>query len=227
MKKILTTIFIFLFFVSTASAYTFTKDLYIGSQNTEVKELQKFLNNYSLVTQISPFGAGSLNNETDYFGQLTKTALRKFQDLMEISPSTGYFGPKTRNKVNELISNGNSFDQNELFENKPQIYSISPDQGTAGTEITIKGSGFKDENDIIITFEALDRFEGIKSNKSGTEITFTIESSAQEKFDEQVEDFSDAKVDRILEQMVQLPLAVSVKNEDGSSNFKIFTLEFK
>ncbi len=37
-----------------------------------------------------------MGNETTYFGILTQRALAKFQKVNNITPSVGYFGPKTR-----------------------------------------------------------------------------------------------------------------------------------
>jgi peptidoglycan hydrolase-like protein with peptidoglycan-binding domain len=70
---------------------TFTRDLTIGSQGTDVTALQKFLISLSYL--------GSAYN-TGYFGSLTQRALIKFQAANGISPAVGYFGPKTRAEVN-------------------------------------------------------------------------------------------------------------------------------
>ena len=41
-------------------------------------------------------GAGSLGNETTYFGPATKAAVIKFQLARAITPATGYVGLITR-----------------------------------------------------------------------------------------------------------------------------------
>lgn len=82
-----------------STSFLFTKDLEFGMTHPEVKLLQQYLNtNGFLLTET---GAGSINNETDYFGTLTKEALIKFQIANNISPSIGYFGPITRGVVNK------------------------------------------------------------------------------------------------------------------------------
>ena len=81
-------------------SFTFIRDLTIGSIGNDVKQLQEFLNTHGFV--IAKTGPGSSGNETTIFGKLTKTALIKFQKANNISPAVGYFGPKTRLKINEL-----------------------------------------------------------------------------------------------------------------------------
>ena len=83
---------------STSSGYTFTKDLTVGSTGTDVQMLQKFLNANG--AQVSASGAGSPGSESTYFGNATKAAVAKWQAMKGITPSAGYFGPKTRAMVN-------------------------------------------------------------------------------------------------------------------------------
>ncbi len=79
---------------ATASSYTFTKDLTVGSTGADVKALQQFLNAHGATVATS--GAGSAGMETSTFGPATKAALVKFQSANGITPAAGYFGPKTR-----------------------------------------------------------------------------------------------------------------------------------
>lgn len=73
---------------------TFCRDLTIGSQGSDVHALQAFLNANG--APLAQSGPGSLGEETDYFGSLTKAALAQWQAANSISPASGYFGPKTR-----------------------------------------------------------------------------------------------------------------------------------
>jgi peptidoglycan hydrolase-like protein with peptidoglycan-binding domain len=66
----------------------------------EVKELQKFLNSKGFIVSLD--GVGSVGNETDYFGEKTRSALIKFQQAHAITPAVGYFGPVTRAKISDL-----------------------------------------------------------------------------------------------------------------------------
>ncbi|MEK7212102.1 MAG: peptidoglycan-binding domain-containing protein, partial [Patescibacteria group bacterium] len=78
-------------------AYSFTRDLTVGSKGDDVKALQQMLNSKGYTVAAS--GAGAAGNETTYFGALTKAALVKYQAAMGVSPTSGYFGPITRAKI--------------------------------------------------------------------------------------------------------------------------------
>ena len=80
-------------------------DLEMGQQNAGVMALQKFLNNQSFVVSI--IGAGSVGKESNFFGDKTKQALIKFQKKYNITPTAGYFGPKTKAVVKKLLSPSN------------------------------------------------------------------------------------------------------------------------
>lgn len=83
---------------SNITSYQFGKDLELGDENLDVKELQKYLNQAGFV--VAKTGAGSSGNETTYFGPATQATLIKFQLAKNISPAAGYFGPKTRSIMN-------------------------------------------------------------------------------------------------------------------------------
>jgi len=76
-----------------ANTYNFTSDLTVGSTGSAVTALQTFL-----------IGQGDLvlATPTQYFGPMTQKALGKFQAAHGITPSVGYFGPKTRAFVNSM-----------------------------------------------------------------------------------------------------------------------------
>lgn len=73
------------------------RDLEIGMEGEDVKQLQILLNSLGYNLTIS--GPGSSGNETTIFGNLTKNALSKYQLNNNITPSVGYFGPKTREQM--------------------------------------------------------------------------------------------------------------------------------
>ena len=73
---------------------TIQNDLYLGVQDANVKRLQQLLN--KLGYTVSDNGVGSIGNETEYFGSLTKNALAKFQADNQVYPNAGYFGPMTK-----------------------------------------------------------------------------------------------------------------------------------
>jgi hypothetical protein len=84
-----------------------TVNLRMGMSSTQVRALQQILNNNGFV--ITQTGPGSLGNETNYFGSMTREALRRFQCAKGIvcngdEATTGYgrVGPKTRSILNSL-----------------------------------------------------------------------------------------------------------------------------
>lgn len=78
--------------------YTFTKVLRLGSNNNEVKELQKFLNNNGYI--VSKKGNGSKGNESTYLGQTTASALRKYQKNNKLK-ITGRMDTATIESINK------------------------------------------------------------------------------------------------------------------------------
>ncbi|MDP3989511.1 MAG: hypothetical protein Q8P93_04745, partial [bacterium] len=79
-------------------ATLFSRALDLGDKNSEVLDLQKLLNS-DPDTQIAPNGVGSPGNETNFFGNLTKKAVEKFQVKYSIAgpgdSGYGFVGPKT------------------------------------------------------------------------------------------------------------------------------------
>lgn len=87
---------------------SFTNNLRMGMTNPQVRLMQKALNQNGFVVSVS--GAGSVGNETSYFGSLTREALKKFQCAKQIvcdgnEGTTGFgrVGPMTRAALNTII----------------------------------------------------------------------------------------------------------------------------
>ncbi|MHB8710243.1 MAG: peptidoglycan-binding domain-containing protein [Minisyncoccota bacterium] len=88
---------------------TFSTDLSFGSSGAQVIALQQILNR-DPDTRIASVGPGSPGNETDYFGQLTKAAVVRFQEKYasevlapaRLAQGSGYVGLYTRTKLNSL-----------------------------------------------------------------------------------------------------------------------------
>jgi len=72
----------------------FTRDLTLGSEGEDVRQLQIYLNSKGFI--IATVGTGSKGNESTYFGNLTQAALARFQAAKNIRPAEGYFGRVTR-----------------------------------------------------------------------------------------------------------------------------------
>ncbi len=93
------------------SSYIFNTNLRYGISSNEVKYLQVFLNQ-DPDTRVSSTGWGSPGQESTYFGSKTRQAVIKFQAKYknDISATvgytiagTGYVGPGTRTKINQLL----------------------------------------------------------------------------------------------------------------------------
>jgi hypothetical protein len=92
--------------VSSASHFVFKRDLKQGDTGTDVKELQKYLNDRGFT--VAQTGNGSPGHENEVFGPGTKAALKKFQETYAailltpygLSEGTGFFGKVTRDFVN-------------------------------------------------------------------------------------------------------------------------------
>ena len=89
---------------------SFTKYLKYKQTNADIKRLQIFLNS-DPDTRVAGSGVGSPGKETNYFGELTKKAVIKFQEKYAkdvlvpwgFKKGTGYVGKTTLLKINELI----------------------------------------------------------------------------------------------------------------------------
>jgi hypothetical protein len=94
----LLSIVIFIFFVLALSVSSVNAALYssfgFGTRGPQVTELQQ------LLTKLG-FYNGPV---TGYFGNLTRRAVIKFQQTYGISPATGFVGPLTRGKLNQVVS---------------------------------------------------------------------------------------------------------------------------
>lgn len=94
----------------TNKCSVFTTDFNLGSKNSEIIKIQKFLNTFP-ETQIASSGAGSTGQETEYFGSRTFAAVFAFQSKYAeeiLTPvgllnPTGYWGGATRAQANKLL----------------------------------------------------------------------------------------------------------------------------
>jgi len=83
-----------------------TRDLFPGAQGADVRSLQEYLNAHGFTLATS--GAGSPGNETTYYGNLTASAVRRFQEAhfaeilspLGYASGTGICGSSTRNYIN-------------------------------------------------------------------------------------------------------------------------------
>lgn len=172
MKKFFLLTFIFLSIFNYSSAnFIFSTNLKQGDRSQDVKNLQIFLNSQP-DTVITSNGPGSPGNETDYFGNLTKNAVIKFQNKYKsevltpvgLNNGTGFVGPLTRQKINSLSSKTvDSRSLSDALANNPsqsllealniqtvntrpnipiRIDSVVPDNPSPGEIVNIYGHGF-------------------------------------------------------------------------------------
>ncbi len=97
---------------STTAAYSFWRNLWVGSRGDDVTALQRMLKEW-----------GYFDREaTGYFGGLTMKSLRAFQKDNDIV-QTGYFGPLTRQSIKG--HHKNNHDGSTTFEGVVTAYSTS------------------------------------------------------------------------------------------------------
>lgn len=230
-------IFLLLAIPVSVNAYAFMRTLNTGSEGSDVMELQKFLN-ANPATQIALEGAGSPGNETTYFGERTKQAVVRLQNLFSdtilrpvgLSEGTGFVGNSTLNFLNTSQTNSNPAQmsppvQNIVIPNGTQatVDSVLPEEIKDGEIITIIGNNFSPTNNtIILGFESKTAYTNIPSTDNGTKIEFIYYSSIQKIYDEKYEGISKKAKDAMMEQFPKIPVAVSVIPQNSvQSNFKI------
>lgn len=232
MKKIVY-IFLLLAIPLSLNAFAFTKTLSIGDQSGDVFELQKYLNSNSS-TQVSTEGPGSPGNESSYFGEKTKQAVIKLQNLyasvilypLGLVTGSGYVGPGTLNFLN-INQNKTSINISNNQSNLPTVESVTPEILSGKTKVTIIGSNFSENNTVIIGFESKDAYKNIKSTDNGTKIEFDFESTIQKIFDDKYPKLSKKAKKKVLSEFPTIDVAVSVITDKGQSNFKIIKFKLK
>ena len=95
MKKIIVGGLLALMLPLAASAQTFDQNLYFGIQgDSEVKQLQEFLTDQGIYS-------GPISGN---FFSLTLAGVKNFQSREGIIPASGYFGPLTRARASDILS---------------------------------------------------------------------------------------------------------------------------
>lgn len=172
---------------TTVSAYTFTKDLKLGSTGADVKALQKVLN-ANPATVVSTTGVGSAGQESEYFGAKTKAAVIKFQTANGIAPAAGYVGPLTRAKLNSMstgttppvatgpvtvtLAASSPTSDGGLLQGQATAHFADFQFTGAGTvtSVTLKRSGFSDQDALtaVYLYDGVNRLtDGYTFNTAG------------------------------------------------------------
>lgn len=235
MKKVVY-IFILLAVPLSLNAYTFTRTMNVGSTGEDVRELQKFLNSNS-ATAIADIGPGSPGNESTYFGEKTKQAVIKMQNLyaplilhpLGLTVGSGFVGNSTLTLLNTMTKGSEgSAETNNPNPNAPVVESVTPTEVRDGDTITITGKNFSDTNTVILGFEALDKYTNIKSSNDGTKIEIKYDSSIQKPYDKEFQRITPKAKAAVLKQFPKIPVAVSVIDEkEVQSNFLTINFNLK
>lgn len=122
--------------ITSKPAYSFARDLTVGSRGEDVRILQQFLNSHG--AQVATSGFGSPNNETTYFGGATRAALARWQMANAIFPTAGYFGPKSRMAMALMMRSAASA-RGEIFASTSDDgRTVSVRQATSGLPIRLR-----------------------------------------------------------------------------------------
>lgn len=173
---------------SFAQNTAFVSDLSVGAVSSEVLLLQQTLNS-DPDTTVSSEGAGSVGNETNYFGPKTKLAVIRFQEKysaeilapLGLFSGTGIVGPRTRAILNRLnggvvIEDGRT--DSSVQKNKfPIITKVIPGEvaDPKNTPVTIVGENFTANDTVFLSVQDLEMFNGHSTD--GKTMTILLDSA--------------------------------------------------
>jgi len=228
------------FLIPQTTEAAISRTLVIGSQGPDVRELQVILNKDAL-TQVAQTGVGSPGLETDYFGNLTKQAVIRYQEKYRaeiLTPvglyyGSGIVGPQTikhvyakNTGVSQSLTTSTPTNPTNTTTVVPVINQstiatitrLSPSTGSNGDVITITGSGFSDTNTVLIDLDYKSKYTNIKSSESGTKIVFTLDTEAGRAIDKTKKELTKKQLDIWKSQFPPFPMAVRVETKYGISN---------
>lgn len=235
------------FIPASTDAYVFLRNLKQGDTGLDVRELQIVLNSNPL-TQLSQTGAGSPGQETTYFGNATRKAVKALQEMysgeilsqLGLSVGSGFVGEKTRIKLNQLSANmgtttGSTTSSvirpaQSLLSGVPVITHLSTTTIADGDALIIYGKNFLPYNNVIILGELPDKYKAVFT-ASSTSITINFASTVTNGLRKNFEKFDKDVKSKVLENITNelsknsnrgggwyFPSNIYVKNDYGTSN---------
>lgn len=141
LKVVTGAVFALALLVGSVANAAITSQLKQGSRNSQVMELQQFLNNCSAETMVASTGPGSKGMETSYFGPATKRAVIAFQNKFGVtttSYSAGLVGPATRAAIMAGCgtNNNNNNNNNNNSQTGPVTAMLATTNPASGTLIS-------------------------------------------------------------------------------------------
>jgi peptidoglycan hydrolase-like protein with peptidoglycan-binding domain len=239
----------------STDAYVFLRNLKQGDTGLDVRELQIVLNSNPL-TQVSQTGAGSPGQETTYFGNATRRAVKVLQEMYKgeiLSPlglsfGSGFVGEKTRIKLNQLSANmtgpassaASSPGQRpqSLLSGVPVITHLSTTTIGDSDVLIIYGKNFLPYNNVIILGELPDKYKAVFT-ASSTSITINFSSTVTNGLRKNFEKFDKDVKSKVIENITNelskssnrgggwyFPSSIYVKNDYGTSNSVPVSINF-
>ena len=229
------------------------RDLQQGNRGDDVRELQQILNR-DPETEVAESGPGSSGNETEYFGVLTKNAVKRFQQKyaseilapLGLTIPTGFVGARTRTVLTRFALPALEINippppeppSTQSSGMRPQITSVVPSTITESPQqITIIGTNFTaDGNEIIVSSEGPYAYITAASQDAKM-LSFTLRVGVAEAMRTQFKDNPNRNdiMKAILQNMrvgnapgvatTQIPILIIMQNANGRSNQVPLTLD--
>lgn len=222
------------------------RQLSLGATGPDVLLLQKLLNT-NPKTQIATAGAGSPGLETNYYGNLTKGAVLRFQKLNGIIDSEIYnpyiFGVVDADTLFALNAYASSIGFNlnnsaggitttppvvvDPQDKLNSIYQVGRDQTlpfiSAITPKSVKNGEFvtisgKNFSTSTLNTVRLSYNQVYASSTDGFTLRVKVDSRLNDLLNKQMKDLDDDEKDNVRDQIPPVPLFVTVQNEKGVSN---------